>query len=94
MRIWFRFLFGTPARALSSLLALCVVVAVEQFAPGTIAHSLSVVGTAVLTTLIELGERFLGPLAWGFILPLIIVAYGFRLMVRGVGGGRRRRRRR
>lgn len=90
---WFRFFFGTPARALATLIALVTMAALEHFAPGTIAAALIAVGTQVLTAVIALVERFLGPLAYAF-LPLIIAGIGFRIMMRGFGGGGKRKKKR
>jgi len=79
---WFRFFFGTPHRALGSLLAVLAVALVEHFAPGATAKGLITVFASAITVVITLCERFLGPLAWA-VMPLIIAGIGFRLMIRG-----------
>lgn len=81
---WIRFFLGTPRRALASLVALAAMVALEYFAPGTIGRGLAAVGTQILAALLELVNRFFGPVAWA-VLPLVIVGIGFRIMARGFG---------
>jgi hypothetical protein len=88
---YFRFFLGTPRRALASLIAIALLVLVEQFAPGTIASGLVAVGTSVLLAILTLLERFLAPLAIA-LLPLIIAGVGFRIMLKGFGGGRKKKR--
>lgn len=68
------------------LVAIAAVSVVEQFYPGAtgsaVYAALSAVGTAVLSAVLVLLEEYLAPLTLA-ILPLIIVAIGFRVMFKG-----------
>ena len=84
-----RVLFGTPRRALATIMVMVVCAIVEKFFPGLLgeythfavrATVFPVVG-AVLRVLCEILGPFLQP-----ILTLAIVALGFRVMWRGFRG--------
>jgi len=86
---WFRFFFGSPARALATLAVLTALAVLERFAPGTISVALTAVGSGVLTAVLGLFDRFLGPVVQA-VLPLIIAGVGVRIMLRGFGGGKKK----
>lgn len=84
---WVRFFLGTPRRALVSFLSIAMMALLEHFAPGAIAGAFSSLGSSLLGAVIELLNRFLGPVAAAF-LPLIIFGIGVGIL-RSAWGGKR-----